>query len=312
MMNGFKKKILAFSFILTSVISIAQDGEKEISNIQKFTPSKLLSKGQWDIKSFNSIYTQTKKTDASSNSVDIPRESFFTSTNEIYTGISETSRVNVGLIFQVRSNTVNDQSALSVLKFKDNLTDARSGLTTIAPSVRFQPLKNIGNFSLTSSLYIPLFKDVATNDLINKNLYLDQRSFTWETRFFYDHTFGGEKWQVFTEVNFRYNFGESGTDANLETENKNERFANNSLFLPIGAFLSYFPSSKSTVFVNAQQLTLIEINNDFSQNGTALGCGGKYQITKNLNIEASYSKIVRGNSFQGLGNTFGIGLRVLL
>ena len=305
---------IAIVFALLSTATYAQDDDTEISNVQKFTPSKLLAKGQWDIKSFNSIYTQTKRTDENSEKVTIPRETFFTSTNEIYTGISNSSRVNVGLIFQVRSNTINDRSTLSVLEFGDNLTDARSGLTTVAPSVRIQPFKNIGNFSFTTSLYIPVFKDVATVDdnSIDGNLYLDQRSFTWETRFFFDHTFGGGKWQVFTEANFRYNFGENSSDADPNTENVRERFANNSLFLPVGAFLSYFPSSKSTVFINAQQLTLIDINNDFSQNGTALGFGAKYQLTQKLNIEASYSNIVRGSSFQGLGNTFGIGLRYLL
>lgn len=30
------------------------------SNIQTYTPSKLLSKGQWDIKWFNNLYTETK------------------------------------------------------------------------------------------------------------------------------------------------------------------------------------------------------------------------------------------------------------
>lgn len=308
---------LKLSFLLGlafTALTFAQDEEEKKSNVQTFTPSKLLSKGQWDIKSFNSVYTQTKRTDENSEKVDVPRESFFTSTNEIYTGVSDNSRVNVGLIFQVRSNTIADRSTFSVLKFEDNRVDARSGLTTIAPSIRIQPLKNVGNFSFTTSLYIPVFKDLATNDdnSVGTVLYLDQRSFTWETRFFFDHTFGGGKWQVFTEANFRYNFGESGSDADPATENVRERFANNSLFLPVGAFLSYFPSSKSTVFINAQQLSLFEINNEFSQEGTALGFGGKYQITQKLNIEASYSNIVRGSSFQGLGNTFGLGLRYLL
>jgi len=312
-MNKLAKITLGITLALSSTLAFAQDDEEnELSNVQKFTPSKLLAKGQWDIKTFNSIYTQTRKTDSGSNSESIPRENFFTSTNEIYTGISENSRINVGLIFQFRSNTTNGRNAFSVFQFEDNLTDARTGFTTIAPSIKFQPFANIGNFSITSSLFIPIFEDVASNDLINGSLFLDQRSFVWENRFFFDHTFGGGKWQVFTEVNFRYNFGEDSNDANPENENTGERFANDSLFLPISAFLSYFPSSKSTIFINAQQLTLIDINNDFSQDGTALGFGAKYQLTKELNIEASYSKIVRGNNFQGLGNTFGIGLRYLL
>ena len=52
---------------------------------------------------------------------------------------------------------------------------------------------------------------------------------------------------VFTEIDFGFNFGEKRKDANPLTENISERFANNSLFMPISAFLSYFPSGKSTV-----------------------------------------------------------------
>lgn len=287
-----------------------EDTDIEKSVIQEYTPSKLLKKGQWDIKFFNSIYTQTEQTDSRSNSQDIARQTFFTNTTEIFTGVSNNSRVNVGLISQVRSNTLGGQGALDVFSFEDNSNDRRSGLTTIAPSIRVQPFRSIANFSFTSSFYIPLFKDKA--DTVQDTIfsYLDQRSYAWETKFFYDKTFGGDKWQLFTELDFRFNFGEKPEDASQD-ENSSERFANNSLFLPASVFLSYFPSSKSTIFVNAQQAFLVDLGNDFAQNSTTFGFGTKYQLTDILNIEASFGKIVRGNNFQGLGQTFSLGLRVL-
>ncbi len=311
-MKSTKIKLLTLvgSILLTS-LSYAQEDADNRSNIQEFTPSKLLRKGQWDIKFFNSIYTQTRRTDENSKSQKIDRETFFTNTTEIFTGVSESSRVNVGLVFQVRANTYGGAGALNVLSFEDNTTDARSGLTTIAPSIRVQPFKNVANFSFTSSFFIPVFEDVPNAP------YLDKRSFFWETKFFYDKTFGGNKWQIFTEADFGFNFGESRQDADPATENVSERFANNSLFLPLSAFLSYFPSSKSTVFVNTQQAFLIGYDNpdnggnNFSQNSTAFGLGGKYQLTEVLNVEASFSSIVRGHNFQGLGQTFSIGLRAL-
>ncbi len=302
-----KTKKIALLIISLFILSIgfAQEQTSETSNIQEYTPSKLLKKGQWDIKFFNSIYTQTEQTDAKSKSQTIDRQTFFTNTTEIYTGVSTTSRVNVGLIFQVRANTYGGAGALEVLNFKDNTTDARSGLTTIAPSIRVQPFKNISNFSFTSSFYIPVFEDVPNAP------YLDKRSFFLETKFFYDKTFGGDKWQIFTEADLGFNFGEKSVDANAADANIGERFANNSLFLPLSAFLSYFPSSKSTVFVNTQQAFLIDLGNDFSQNYTQVGLGGKYQITKVFNIEASFGKIVRGSNFQGLGQTFSLGIRAI-
>ena len=294
--------LLIFTAITFSGFS-QETSEDQRSNIQEYTPSKLLKKGQWDIKFFNSLYTQTKKTDAGSSSFAIPRETFFTNTTEIYAGISENSRVNIGFIFQIRSNTFGGADALDVFKFEDNAS-ARSGLTTIAPSIRVQPFVSISNFSFTSSVYFPVFEDRANAP------YLDKRSVFWETKFFYDNTFGDDKWQIFTEVDLGFNFGEKSTDADADS-NVTERFANNSLFLPFGIFLSYFPSTKTTIFVNAKQAFLIDLGNDFSQNYTSLGFGGKFQLTQVLNVEASFDKFVRGNNFQGLGQTFSLGLRAL-
>jgi len=284
-----KKIIALIAIIALSYNSYSQDDDTETtrSNVQEFTPSKLLSRGQWDIKFFNSIYTQTERTDSKSKSVTIPRENFFTNTTEIYTGVSDNSRINVGLIFQIRANTYAGQGALSVFNFENNGVDSRSGITTVAPSIRVQPFANVSNFSFTSSVYLPIFEDKANA------AYLDKRSVFWETKFFYDKTFGGGNWQVFTEADFGFNFGESRKEAQASGENVNvgERFANNSFFVPVSVFLSYFPSSKSTLFVNTQQAFLIGYDNpdsgdnNFSQNYTQLGLGGKYQLTEALNIE---------------------------
>ena len=293
--------VFAFLFLTFAFAQDQDDAVDEKSNIQEYTPSKLLKKGQWDIKFFNSIYTQTERTNGGSTSVTIPRETFFTNTTEIYTGISKNRRINIGFIFQVRSNTFGGAGALDVFKFEDNAT-ARSGFTTIAPSIRVQPFRNISNFSFTSSIYLPIFKDKANAP------YLDKRSVFWETKFFYDKTFGQDKWQLFTQADFGFNFGEKSEDAD---SNVGERFANNSLFLPLGVFLSYFQTQKSTVYINTKQAFLIDLGNDFSQNSTSVGIGSKYQLNDVLNVEASFDKFVRGTNFQGLGQTFSIGLRAI-
>ncbi len=309
------KKILALiAIVAVSYNGFSQEVDTETikSNVQEFTPSKLLKKGQWDIKIFSGLYTQTEQTDGNGTSGKIVRQTFFTNTNEVYTGVSDNSRINVGVIFQMRSNSLAGQGALDVFSFEDNGNDRRSGLTTVAPSIRIQPFRNVSNFSFTSSFYIPVFKDKSdTVPTDNTRSYLDIRSYAWETKFFFDKTFGSNKWQVFTEIDFKYNFGEASGDAD-EDQNTSERFANNSMNLPLSAFLSYFPSPKSTIFVNGQQAYLLDLGNGFSQNSTAFGLGGKYQLTDVLNVEASINKIVRGVNFQGLGQTFSIGLRALL
>ena len=128
---------------------------------------------------------------------------------------------------------------------------------------------------------------------------MDQNGFIFHNRFFYDYSFADGKWQLFSELNTEYNLPKNGS------------FADNSLRLLPGVFLSYFPSSKFTVLGFVQHLQLISFETDgFEQDATILGGGAKYQLTDELNIEFLYSNFVRGND-TGLGQTFNIGLRAL-
>ncbi|MGY3793973.1 hypothetical protein [uncultured Aquimarina sp.] len=294
-MKFTKNIITAFCLLLTVSFAFAQDDDDQGSVIQTLTPSKLIGKGQYDIKWFNNLYTETKDLfGPNGEERDIPRNTFFTSTLEAYTGIGNNKRWNIGAILEFRSNAVGGRDALDVFKFDGERGSARSGLTSIAPSVKFVPLKNVNNFSIQSSFFIPLV-DNETED----GVFLDQNGFIWQNRFFYDYTFPGNKFQIFGELNSELNFGD-----------EEDSFANDSLRLTPGVFFSYFPSSKFTVLALAQHSELIDLGNDFDQNFTALGGGAKYQLTKELNIEALYTNFVRGDR-TGLGETFNIGLRAV-
>ncbi|MEM7187605.1 MAG: hypothetical protein AAF466_13200 [Bacteroidota bacterium] len=290
-----KNLFLSGLLCLVFGLAIAQDTDDDTetgSVIQTLTPSKLISKGQFDLKWFNNLYTQTESTFTDGPE---PRETFFTSTLEGYTGVSDNNRVNVGLIFEFRSNVVGGRDALDVFQFDGETGTARSGLTSIAPSVKVVPFATVNNFSIQSSFFIPL-----VDNEVEDGVFLDQNGFIWQNRFFYDYTFPGDEFQIFSELNAELNFGD-----------KADSFANNSLNLTPGVFFSYFPSSKFTVLVLAQHSQRIDLGNDFAQDFTALGGGAKYQLTDELNIEALYTNFVRGNN-TGLGETFNIGLRAVL
>lgn len=293
-MKNFKFCLAAAALLVAQLNVNAQDVQDTDapaqSNIQQYTPSKLIGKGQWDLKWFNNLYTQTESTFSEGKE---PRESFFTSTLEAYTGVGTNKRWNVGAIVEFRSNVVNDRSALDVFKFDGEEGSARSGLTSIAPSVKFVPIASVSNFSIQSSFFIPLVDNETEN-----GVFLDQKGYTWQNRFFYDYSFASGKWQLFSEINSELNFGDAA-----------DSFANNSLRLTPGVFLSYFPSAKFTVLALAQHSQLLDTGGtEFSQDFTALGGGVKYQLTKALNIEALYTNFVRGTD-TGLGETFNIGLR---
>lgn len=299
-MRNIISKVIYVSILVLSFTAVAQDNNQEddnsgASNIQIFTPSKLMAKGQWDVKFFNNLYTETKDLfGPNGTKQDIPRGNFFTSTLDIFTGISDSDRLNIGLLLEYRSNTVGGQSATSVFSFADN-NQARNGLSSFAPALKWQPLKGVGNFSVQSAFHIPIISEETD---VN-GVFLDQTAFTFQNRFFYDYTLPSGDWQLFTELNTEYNFGEE------------ESFANDTFVLAPGVFMSYFPSSKSTILGFVQHFQRIGLNDEaFEQDFTSLGLGAKYQLTDVYNLEVLYSKFIRGTA-TGLGQSFNIGLRAL-
>lgn len=307
------KNLLLGVLCLITTTFYAQDLDTDADNggsvIQTLTPSKLISKGQFDIKWFNNLYTETEDTfGPDGENQDILRNNFFTSTLEVYTGISDNNRLNLGLILEARSSTVGGRDALDVFKFDGERGTARSGLTSIAPSVKFVPFGTVNNFSVQSSFFIPLVDNES-----EEGVFLDQNGFTWQNRFFFDYTFSGGDWQFFADLNSELNFGKD-----------EDSFANDSVRLTPGVFVSYFPSSKFTILGLVQHSELLSISKSdvtdgdgnvtevsgFSQNFTAVGGGAKYQLTDELNLEALYTNFVRGTN-TGLGQTFNLGLRAV-
>ena len=284
--------ILVFTAITFNGFSQEDSEASQKSNIQTYTPSKLLKKGQWDIKWFNNLYTQTKGADSNGDiTKDLDRETYFTSSFDIFTGVSESSKLNVGLLFEMRSNVIGDRNALDVFSFDGERGTVRSGLTSIAPVIKFNPFKNVSNFTVQTAFHIPLISEESDDS----GVFLDQTAYTFQNRFFYDYTFPSGDWQLFTELNTEYNFGDDSS------------FADKTFVLAPGVFMSYFPSQKSTIlgFVQHQQRF-----GDFEQDFTALGFGGKYQLNQTLNLEVLYSSFVRGTN-SGIGQSFNIGLRAL-
>jgi len=286
------KLLLFLAMICISSVSFSQDDiALSKSNIQSYTPSKLLKKGELDVKWFNNLYTETKFVDGNGTSISKLRENYFTTSLDIFTGVSENNRLNIGLLLEYRSNTIGGRKALSVFSLESS-NSGRKGLSSFAPAIKFQPFKNVSNFSVQTAFHIPLISKESNS----YGVYLDQTAYTFQNRFFYDYTFSSNKWQLFTELNTEYNFGDDTS------------FANKTFVFAPGIFMSYFPSDRSTILGFVQHSQRI---GDFKQNYTALGFGGKYQLSKKMNLEILYSKFVSGES-TGLGQSFNLGLRYLL
>ncbi len=306
------KKIYTLALAtLFTIGAFAQDNQDDDQDqggsvIQNLTPSKLIGKGQVDVKWFNNLFTQTRVADANGDVSTAPRGNFFTSTLDFFYGVSENRRVSIGAILEFRSNTIGGRGAFDVFSFDGERGSARSGLTSIAPSIKYVPFASLSNFSIQSSIVIPLIDSEFEN-----GVFLDEDAFVLQNRFFYDLPLGTSKeWQLFFDVNTEYNFGD---DLVFTDDGRSEgSFASNSLRLTPGAFLSYFPTSKFTAQVFAQHFQLISFDDDgFEQDLTAVGAGAKYQLTESLNLEVLWSYFARGND-TGLGESYNFGLRYVL
>jgi hypothetical protein len=161
---------------------------------------------------------------------DKAKETYFTSTVNVFTGISDNNRLNIGLLLEYRSNMINGKSITAVFNLVQDASSINC-LSSFAPAVKWQPISTIGNFSIQSAFHIPLIEHESNVTVV----FLDQTTFAFQNRFFYDYIYPSGKWQLFMELNTEYNFGEEAS------------FANNTFVLAPGVFMSYFPRDKTTV-----------------------------------------------------------------
>jgi hypothetical protein len=285
--------LLLFSIFLLTALVNAQD-EFEEKNVQAYTPSILLKKGQSEFKLFNSLYTQTQFFNEDGEKQDGGgRSTFFTSIAEYNYGLSP--RVSIGGEMWFRSTYVGatNSSATNVLTFS-NSSKSRTGINLAGMKIKFNPIKKWTRFSVQSGLLISVITDPQSEDLDRP--FLDNNRHLWITKFLYDKKIS-EKFQVFTQLATWVSI-----DKNLSNENTN-------VAIPLDLFLSYFPTKKITVYLQNQIWPTIGekgISSYFVQEGLGL----KYQLFKGVELETSYTLFVIGDN-SGAGQTFNLGIRIL-
>jgi len=287
----------------------AQDGAKEEkSNLQLFTPSALFTKGEFEVNVFNSIYSQQSIRNEDGEVIDLGEtQNFFTSMIMFTTGVSEKTRFNVGLdVFLSKARYVpNEVSAVDVFSSSADASFDKAVVSYIAPRIKWVPFSKVPRLSIQSALWIPV------SDQLELERFIAHDRYTWFTQVFFDKNLGDD-FQIFLEADLLYRF------ANSEIHNYDF------FRTPVSAFLSYFPTSNSTIYVfsqysprfettaeldNSEEMQMVE---EFGLTSwfTQFGIGGKYQITDALGIELSYSNFALSKS-EGAGHTLNFGLRYI-
>lgn len=278
---SYKIRYYKYEWLLNDANPVKRSG-----NPAFFRASRLLRKHQFELKIFNSLYTQ-KQFDGFEqvNS----RSSYFSSFIQYLHGSNK--RYNLGVDFVIRSQVVNDLVANSPFKaihasnfdeYRTNANDTlrnsqglklqttgRFGLSHIGPKIKFHPFKNNRNISFQQTFYIPLDKNVDGSTISFSQLFYDKLI--------------GTRTQLFAEL---------------------------SLWTPIAptfrvgpflkVFYSYFPTNRWTIY------GMVGLPSE-------IGVGTKYLVAKNFEIELLYTNyaLQRVVIKDRIAQTFNVGLRFM-
>ena len=287
--RAFKK------IILVLVVFWALPGFSQ--NLQNYTPSILFGQGDWEFKTFQNLYRQTKSfgPDGGTEKVDAgDTQIFFTSINQFLYGVN--SQINVG--FDVWVNHTS-------LPFNGN-RETQTGVSLFGPKIKIAPFKQLSRLSIQTSY---LFS--GGDDLENRDPSSDRPFFffandrqLWLTQFFYDLPLNSQ-FQLFFQQAFWYNIvGDSFRENNyLQTQSS--------------VFASYFPNSKWTIYGMTEYFPTHY--NDANQSGEGFfsyfvqsGVGTKYQLIPNkIELEFLYTNFWLGSAGGGAGQTFNFGIRLV-
>ncbi len=258
-------------------------------NLQSYTPSTLLRRGEIEIKQFNNIYTQTAFFDSRGERIELnSRQTYFTGITNVLIGWNP--RVNLGIDLYFKAVRIGEagSSPFSVLKFSSGPL-ARAALASIAPKIKLAPWSRISSLAVQTSLLIPLVSDPEGRH--NGRPWLDYDAVQWWTQIFYDRSLSA-KTLMYVESSWFVRFEDAGTA--LET--------------PFKLLLNYYPSQKWTVYGVSELAPTWGSMADWSAWYSQFGLGLKYQLTSGLELETLYTLFPAGKD-KGAGKTFNFGLR---
>ncbi len=305
---GYSLKYYSYNWELNNLDGEVDNGESKDVDLQSYTPSALLRKGQWEFKNFNNIYTQTSiiaNNGISTQKTGI-RETWFSSINQFLYGINQ--NINVGFDVWVKSVRIENnpgESFINVFKF-ENIPGSRTAITGVGPKLKISPIKQWDGFSMQTTFLFPLEKDLEgrSPDAEKSFLFLEHDRYLWLTQFFYDKSIGSE-FQLFLQFSPWVSFV------------RNSYRENHALETPTSIFGSYFPNSKTTLYLmteywpthyDSNEQKFSPFNSFFVQSGV----GGKYLIIPGfMELEVLYTNFWLGSTGSGAGQTFNFGIRLI-
>lgn len=269
------------------------------TGLQQYTPSVLMSKGQYQARIFNSLYTQNKVRNDNGNLIKLDeRQSFLVNNLGLLYGVSANARFNIGFEINVSTGKYADASTGIFNVFSSDFEHSVTLISSIGAIVKFLPFKNIERLSVQSTFQVPI-----DGERLESPRFVNHNRYTWFTQLFYDKNFS-TKFNIFFEADLLYRFKAEETQGNF-------------FRVPLGVILSYFPDNKWTAYIGIQHAaaygTLIGLGEQkFGRLRwfTQLSAGVKYQITPEFELELSSGSFLWSKN-DGAGQTFNLGIKFL-
>ena len=208
----------------------------EHSLLQAYTPSALFNKGEYELKVFNNLYTQTAFFNDGNEKIDLNTIStFFTSSVSFLYGYS--NKLNIGVEFWIKSvrNDYTGSSPFPLFNFESK-SFGRTVLSHIGPKIKFAPFNKglLRKASIQSTFLIPIARDLEGT---NNSPFVAYDSFIFLNQFYYD-TEITSKFPFFSEIAAWYSI-----DRNFN--GKSNRFE-----LPVKLFISWYPTDMLTIYAS--------------------------------------------------------------
>ncbi len=249
-----------------------------------FDSSALRNKGGFEIKSYNTVYTQTQEfSSLFQRTATDKRSTWFTSITGFYYGFHE--RWNFGLDLWVRSVKLDPSfgSSFNVFGFEANRPNAHAALTGIVPKVKFAPIKSLAYLSMQVSLTIPAGSNFEGN-VDPKHPFLEH-----------------DAWQIWYEVYYDLYIGDSFSFFFALGLSSRFGWLNSSTNVGVGGyyktFFQYFLSDVFTFYAVGEIFGLV-------LNG---GLGVKILIDRAFQIETVVTHSLIGIG-KGVGTTYSLGV----
>ena len=295
---GYKITYYPYNWTLNAQTPpVPKKDNEPASNLQVFTPSVLLRKGQVELRILNNIYTQKSTRDAEGNKVALDeRQSFLNNQLTVNYGVSKSTRINFGFDILVSSFS-NGKSPLSPVLWSGNTNEV--ALSAFGPAIRFTPFNRIPNLSIRAAFWLPGAKNLEN---INGTFVAHDR-YTSFNQIFFDQALS-PNWRLFLETDLIYRFARRKDQVDF-------------FRVPLTGILSYFPNDMSSIYLLYQYSPRFErLSNGFveqfglSQWFQQVGVGFKYQVNSKLELEISYSNFFTSRR-EGAGETFNLSFRWL-